>query len=91
MRQLALAAGLNQPTLSRFLDGKTTAMDLKNLLALSEHLGVTVSQLIGETDLADDPRVDQLLRLWDKLPEAGREVLLVTAAALLAGAQRRNQ
>lgn len=85
VRQLALAAGLQQPTLARFLDGTTAAMDIRHMMRLADCLGVSLSQLLGEDPMHDDMRVDQLLRLLRRLPEGGIDVVLATALAMLRG------
>lgn len=81
-RALALAAGLKQPTLSRYLAGTTKDMEMQNFRLLAETLGVTVSQLLGESPLFLDPRIDKVVRAMESLPEYGKDALSATAAAL---------
>jgi transcriptional regulator with XRE-family HTH domain len=51
-RKLAEAAGVEQPTLSRYLSGKTKEMTVENFEALARALGVTLSELMGEVPLS---------------------------------------
>jgi transcriptional regulator with XRE-family HTH domain len=83
-RALALAAGLNQPTLSRYLADTTKDMEMQNFRNLANTLGVTVSQLLGESPILHDPRIDGVIRAMESMPEAGIDALYATAAALKA-------
>ena len=50
-RELALKAGISQPSLSRFLAGTADAMETASFQALAIELGVTLSELLGEVPL----------------------------------------
>ena len=84
VRQLAMAAGIPQPTLSRFLDGVNESMDMRNTIKIAVCLGVSVSQLLGEEPLHADTRVDQITRIAARLDNDGVRVLLSTAVALIS-------
>ena len=47
-RALAAAAGVNQPTLARYLAGTSETMEVGNFMAIAHTLGVTISELLGE-------------------------------------------
>lgn len=81
-RALAIAAGMPQPTLSRYLAGTSSTMSMEHFCALAHTLGVTVSQLLGETPLHDDPRVNTVLRVMERMNDAGRDAVAATAKAL---------
>ena len=85
VRQLARAAGIPQPTRARFLDGVNESMDMRNTIKISECLGVSVSQLLGEEPLHADARIDQLMRIAVRLGDDSLRVLLSTALALMEG------
>jgi transcriptional regulator with XRE-family HTH domain len=52
VRQLAIKAGIQQPSLSRYLNGQSKTMEVESFQALAELFGVTVSELLGETPMA---------------------------------------
>lgn len=90
IRALAIAAGIPQPTLSRYMKGDTQDMGLGHFRAIADALELTVSQLLGETPIHDDPRVDRVLRVMERLPGPGRAALVATANAL-ADSLEENQ
>lgn len=81
-RALATAAGLHQPTLSRFLNGTSAAMEIGNLQALCRVFGVTLSELIGEVPLGSSVPAREINRLMTHLSTPEQEQLLRIAKAL---------
>lgn len=49
---LAAVAGIPQPTLSRYLNGKHATMSSQHLVQLAHALGATVSEVLGETPIS---------------------------------------
>jgi transcriptional regulator with XRE-family HTH domain len=88
-RGLALAAGVQQPTLARYLKGTSDTMEMETFAALADALGVTVSELIGETPLSDGGRMKQLLALVEKLPEPQQDALIAVGKAMSETGRRR--
>ena len=82
IRALAIAAGISQPTLSRYMTGETHDMGMANFRAVADALEVTVSQLLGETPIFADPRVNAVLRVMERLPDPGKDAMIATANAL---------
>lgn len=82
VRALALAADVQQPSLSRYLAGKSADLEMATWRALADTLGVTVSQLLGEQPLETDAHVATVLRAMERLPEAERYALAAAAAAM---------
>ena len=83
-RSLALACGMDQSTLNRFLSGKTDNLRLEHLLALAHYFEITVSQMIGETPIIQDHKLAAVIRVMENLPEYKKDVLVATSAALSA-------
>jgi transcriptional regulator with XRE-family HTH domain len=81
-RALALAAGLKQPTLSRYLAGTSQTMEVAQFQALAHTLEVTLSELLGEVPLSSGGRLHELSRLMDQLPEPQQRALLAAAKAM---------
>jgi transcriptional regulator with XRE-family HTH domain len=81
-RALAIAAGVQQTTLSRYMAGETKDMEMANFRAIADALEVTVSQLLGETPIFSDPRMNTVLRVMERLPDVGRDAIVATANAL---------
>lgn len=80
-RALALAAGLEQPTLARYLNGKTKEMTVENLEALARTLRVTLSELLGEVPLSSREVVSEAAAVFRQLSdEQVRQVLDVARA-----------
>lgn len=87
-RALALAAGVKQPTLSRYLAGATSTMEVETFQAIASTLGVTVSELLGEVPLSQSGGVArEVFRTFQDLPEEDQSTLLLLGQALL---QKRN-
>lgn len=82
IRALAIAAGVPQPTLSRYMSGATKDMELDNFRAIARALDLTVGQLLGEVPIHADPRVDHVLHVMERLSGPGRDALIATANAL---------
>lgn len=66
--KLAELSGVPQPTISRLLNGTTETMLLETVLALANALGVTVSQLIGETPIDANQERQKAYMLLQQLP-----------------------
>lgn len=49
--RLAELSGVSQPSITRFLKGESSTMELDSVQAISRVFNVTVSQMIGETPL----------------------------------------
>lgn len=89
VRALAIAAGINQPTLARYMNGTTATMEVASFMALANTLHVTVSELLGEVPLSSGGRVKELAAIMRELPEPQSEALLAAGKALLDAAKRR--
>jgi transcriptional regulator with XRE-family HTH domain len=82
-RALATAAGIQQPTLSRYLAGTTETMEMQNWIALSHTLGVTVSELLGEVPLNSSGTVRDIFDIVSRLDQRGQETIITVGRALL--------
>jgi transcriptional regulator with XRE-family HTH domain len=79
-RELALAAGINQPTLARYMNGTSQTMEVAQFMALARTLGVTLSELLGEVPLSSSSGVlRELIEAARALPDS--QVRALTAAA----------
>lgn len=85
-RQLALACGMQQSTLHRFMSGKTESLNVAHLMAIAQHFEVTVSQLIGEITMSDDPRIRTVLAVMETLPDYKKDMLVAASQSLAKGA-----
>lgn len=81
-RALAIHAGVSQPTLSRYLAGRTDDMEMATWRSLSMALEVTLSQLLGETPLSPDASSTSILRAMEKLSDPERAALVAAANAM---------
>lgn len=88
-RALALAAGIPQPNLSRYLAGTTDTMEVASFMALAMTLGVTISELLGEVPLSSGGRIREMATLMHQLPE-GDQQALVAAGKAIVEARRLN-
>lgn len=82
LRALALAAGIPQPTLSRYMAGTTETMDAENFYLIARTLGVTLSELIGEVPLQSSLTVRAVMRLMSEMPNDVQEQFLRLGKAL---------
>lgn len=82
-RALAIAAGIPQPTLSRYLAGTTESMDIANFQALADALDVSMSELLAEIPIGSGGRVKELARLMEQLPQPEKDALLAAAHAMV--------
>lgn len=82
VRALAGAAGIPQPTLSRFMSGRTSSMEVANFQALARLFGVTLSELLGEVPLDQRSDVRELSKVYATLTTVQQEQLLRIARAL---------
>jgi transcriptional regulator with XRE-family HTH domain len=85
-RALALAAGMPQPTLSRYMKGDSADLEMSNWRKLAETLEVSVSELLGEVPLAGGPIGSRLLRVMEDLPEHYQTALLASAESMARSA-----
>lgn len=82
VRQLALKAGIQQPSLSRYLKGQSKTMELESFQALAAVFDVTLSELLGETPRASN-LVREVLRLLANMNEPTQEQWLRVGKALI--------
>lgn len=57
-------------------------MSVAHFRALARVLGVSVSQLIGESSLVDDPRVSKVVAAMAKMPEDKKDVMVAICEAM---------
>jgi transcriptional regulator with XRE-family HTH domain len=88
-RALAIAAAINQPTLSRYLANPNATMELDKFQALAETLEVSVSELLGEVPISSGGRLRELTRIMRQLPEA-QQLALIEAGKALATANQKQ-
>lgn len=81
-RALAIAAGISQPTLSRYLAGTSENMGIASFVALAKVLEVTLSELLGEVPISSRKEVRELTRIMDALAEPERQALLAAGRAM---------
>jgi transcriptional regulator with XRE-family HTH domain len=81
-RQLARASGITPATISRLESGQVKELKSEALKRLADALNVTVDYLVGRTtrlnpsDIAEiDPKVEYILRVYEKLSFKRREEL----------------
>lgn len=87
-RALAAAAGIPQPTLSRFLKGTSQTMEVDSFQALSRLFGVTLSELLGEVPLGSSVPAREVTRLFADMTPTQQEQLLRIAQALKGPPER---
>jgi len=78
---LAKAAGIPQPTLSRYLSGRHASMHPEHWVSLAGALGVTVSELLGETPISTR-WVREINGLLVEMSEEDRERVALMLRAL---------
>lgn len=83
-RALATAAGISQPTLSRYMNGTSDVMEVANFWALARVLDVTLSELLGEVPLSNGGRVAEMARIMRTLPESSQRAIIAAAKAMAA-------
>lgn len=81
-RALALAAGINQPTLHRYLAGTSETMEVASFMALAQTLGVTVSELLGEVPLSNSGTAREVSRIMARMTPAQQIKFLRVGEAL---------
>lgn len=81
-RQLAIAAGIAQPTLARYLNGTSKEMEVPQFAALAETLQVTISELLGEVSISETPKAREMTALFSALGPDAQDALLATAKAM---------
>jgi len=82
LRALAMAADVSQPTLQRYMKGKTATMEASNFMALAHTLGVTLSELLGEVPIGSSAQVREMQRLMHEMSPEQQEQLLRIGRAL---------
>lgn len=82
VRALALAAGIKQPTLSRYLKGTSDTMEVETFAALAQTLGVTVSELLGEVPLSIGSPVREVTQVMARMSQAQQISFLRVGRAL---------
>ena len=88
VRALAIAAGIPQPSLHRYLSGKSGTMEMASFAALAQVLEVTLSELLGEIPISSRTEVRELTRIMDALAEPQRQALLAAGRAMVEVAKR---
>lgn len=83
-RALAAAAGIQQPTLARYLNGTSDTMEVGSFVALAKVLEVTLSELLGEVPLSGNTRIKELMSIMEQLPEAERAALVAAGNAMVS-------
>ena len=81
-RHLAIACGMSQRTLHRFLKGDTEILDFKHLQAIAHYFSLTVSQLTGETPFHDDRKVRAVTLAMEQMPEYKKDMLVAASSSL---------
>lgn len=89
-RALALAAGIPQPTLARYLNGTSETMEVASFQALAKVLQVTLSELLGEIPISSGGALRELTQLLGELPEPEREAWLAAGRAMAKVAGNRS-
>lgn len=87
-RALAMAAGIQQPALARYLAGDQETMELASFQALAKALDVTLSELLGEVPISNSGTARELVRIWEALPQPEQDALLAAGRAM-ANVSRR--
>lgn len=82
VRALAIAAGINQPTLSRYLASKSETMEVDKFTALAQTLGVTVSELLGEVPLSSGSPVREVTQVMARMSQTQQIRFLRVGEAL---------
>jgi transcriptional regulator with XRE-family HTH domain len=88
VRSLAIAAGIPQPSLHRYLAGGSETMELASFGALARVLDVTLSELLGEVPISSRKEIHELRRIMDALAEPEREALLAAGRAMVEVTKR---
>lgn len=82
VRSLAIAAGIQQPTLQRYLAGTSETMEVASFMALAQTLGVTVSELLGEVPLSGGGTAREVSRVMSRMTPAQQIRFLRVGQAL---------
>ena len=90
VRALAIAAGVSQPNLSRYLNGTSETMELETFAALAKTLEVTLSELLGEVPLSSTSRVREMFAVMEQLPEPEQTALLAAGKAMAETLRKKN-
>lgn len=89
---LSRLAGIKQPTISAIENGINKPA-LETLMLLSNALGCTVSDLIGETvpKPVPDSKSDYLLSIYNQLNDSGKSMLIAQAEIILQQSAMRKK
>jgi DNA-binding Xre family transcriptional regulator len=79
---LSEKSGVPQPTISRFLNGESKAMELDTLSDICRALDVGVGEVIGERPITLDDKARRVVRAMESLPEYKKQVVVSTAETL---------
>lgn len=82
VKALAVAAGVPQPTLHRYLSGEHHNMSVEHFVAVARALGVTVSELLGEVPLASAPVREVTQNLAQMTPDQQKQLARVSRALI---------
>jgi transcriptional regulator with XRE-family HTH domain len=88
-RQLAIACGMSQTTLNRFLKGHTETLDYGNLRSIAHYFDLTVSQLTGETPLMADRKIQSVVLAMEAMPDYKKDMLVAASSSLLEREPKR--
>lgn len=93
LKELRTARKLYQKDLAEFLQVDRTTYakyetgdsepPLASLIALADFYGVTLDYLAGREDVKTSPEARELIEIFCQLTEAGRQIVLGTAAVTL--------
>ena len=88
-RALAIAAGIPQPNLSRYLAGTTDTMEVASFKALADTLEVTLSELLGEVPISMGGRIKEFAAIMQQLDESDQNMLVAAAQAVVNSRRKR--
>ena len=75
-------SGIPQPTISRFLNGESKAMELETLSDICKALDITIAEIIGEHPIYLDDKARRVVRAMESLPDYKKQVIVTTAETL---------
>jgi transcriptional regulator with XRE-family HTH domain len=85
-KELEKLTGIPKSAIQRYASGTTEKIPMDRLGSLANALAVSTAYLMGWEDPEPEPQVDErhelLIRLFDSLPEASQEAVLVQLRAL---------
>ncbi len=82
-RALAIAAGVPQPSLAKYLSGGSGTMKVASFQAIARVLNVTLSELLGEVPIAAcGGNAGELAAIFGRLAAPEQRALLAAARAM---------